>query len=282
MSFMRKLSEWIKNLIDFKKPAVWITAVSVIVVAALVIGFMLYRMTFDSSTGLGFREFMGHITELTLDDVRALAKKGDALEFEDLKKFKGTDLSSNMNYHVLLYKVEDNYRLIVHMDGKKIDSTSLERVWDNNGGSGIDIRYSDVDEFIKNHPLPEDQVIGKDTLTSWQDIEVGMSREEVHKIMGEPVGMLSGLYGDIYKLDEGSGVIIYYDSESRVYQMKLTQLQDKTSSQTPGPKLRQISRLIYERYSWLDGMPELYEADDDLETRLMKYSDYLVSKKGKS
>lgn len=426
---MRKLNERIKNLMNFKKPAIWITAVSVIFVAALVVGFMLYRLTVDGSTGLKFRKFTGHITELTLDDVRALAQKGNALKFKDFNKFKGADLSSNMNYHIMLYKVEGNYRLIVRTDGKKIDSTSLERVW-GSSGSGIDIRYSDVNEFIESHPLPEDLVIWKDTLTSWQDIEVGMSREEVHRIMGEPGGMLSGLYGDIYKLDDGSGVIIYYDSESRVNHIKLTQLQDETSSQTPanipiekmelvtgadlnrdgreesiyldktqiesthditlhvidyngneiwsesanvshagwnslflceqdgeyfllrynptmyqgygtyvytlftlegdkekvyrtdtlefdlnGNKELDVYKMLtfayeintlleksillmstrdgvysfgpsaepfYERYSWLDGEPEIYEADDDLETRLKKYSDYLVSKQDKS
>ncbi|NLG88599.1 MAG: outer membrane protein assembly factor BamE [Clostridiaceae bacterium] len=216
---MGKLSERIKNLINFKKPAVWIAAVSVIFVADLVIGFMLYRLTAGGSTGFRFRKFTGHITELTLDDVRALAQKGDALKFKDFKKFKGADLSSDMSYHILLYKVEGNYRLIVRTDGKKIDSTSLERM-EGSGGSGIDIRYSDVDEFIESHPTPDGPVIWENTLKSWRDIEVGMPREEVHRIMGKPDGMLSGPYGDIYKLDDGSFVIIYYDSESRVNHIK--------------------------------------------------------------
>lgn len=32
-----------------------------------------------------------------------------------------------------------------------------------------------------------------------------------------------------------------------------------------------------ERYSWLDGNPRLYDANDDLETRLVKYSEYTVA-----
>lgn len=34
---------------------------------------------------------------------------------------------------------------------------------------------------------------------------------------------------------------------------------------------------FFERYSWLDNSPELYEEGDDLKTRLVKYSEYAVS-----
>ena len=34
---------------------------------------------------------------------------------------------------------------------------------------------------------------------------------------------------------------------------------------------------FFERYSWLDETPELYADGDDLETRLVKYSEYVVS-----
>lgn len=91
---------------------------------------------------------------LTLDDVRAFAQKGDALTFEDFKDFKGADASSTINYHIMVYGVEGGYRLIVRSDGNTLDSADLERIWDS-GGSGIDIRYNDVDEFVKNHPSSE-------------------------------------------------------------------------------------------------------------------------------
>lgn len=34
---------------------------------------------------------------------------------------------------------------------------------------------------------------------------------------------------------------------------------------------------FFERYSWLDQTPELYDSNDDLETRLVKYNEYAVS-----
>ena len=92
--------------------------------------------------------------EITLDEVQSLAQKGEALTFENFKDFKGANVSSNTDYRIMLYGVEGNYRLIVRTDGKTLDSANLERVWDS-GGSGIDIRYSDVDEFVKTHPSSE-------------------------------------------------------------------------------------------------------------------------------
>lgn len=88
---------------------------------------------------------------LTLNDVRQLAHKGPNLVFGDFKAYHGADASSSLNYHIMLYVVEGGYRLIVRTDGMRIDSADLESVWES-GGSGIDIRYNDVDGFVASHP----------------------------------------------------------------------------------------------------------------------------------
>jgi len=92
-------------------------------------------------------------TPMTLDDVRELAKKGNSLLFADFKNFKGMNVSSHSNGYLMVYGVEEGYRLIVEpeSDNKQIQRSNLESIWES-GGSGIDIRYSDVDEFIRNHP----------------------------------------------------------------------------------------------------------------------------------
>jgi hypothetical protein len=56
--------------------------------------------------------------------------------------------------------------------------------------------------------------------SGYSDIRIGTPREIVHKIMGEPDGMLSGLFGDIYKLEDGSRIVFYYDSESAVQSIR--------------------------------------------------------------
>ncbi|MEA4823590.1 MAG: immunoglobulin-like domain-containing protein [Clostridiaceae bacterium] len=90
---------------------------------------------------------------IRLDDVRALAKKGDDLLFEDFQKYKGANVSSTFDYYIMVYGVEGGYRLIVRSDQSgRPDSVNLENIWES-GGSGIDIRYGDIDEFLSKWPI---------------------------------------------------------------------------------------------------------------------------------
>lgn len=199
-----------RNNENLTKSAIWVMVLSVIIVAASVIGYRLIKPTAEgASDGLPISELKNR---LSIKDVRALAKKGDALRFEDFSGFSGIDVSSNLDYHIMLYGVEGGYRLIVRTGGDKIDSAQLERIWDS-GGSGIDIRYNDVDKFIRENPSAE-------VIDNWLGIEPGTPQDDVHNIMGKPDSMLSGLWGDIYKLVNGSIVIFYYDPNGNVQEIK--------------------------------------------------------------
>jgi beta-lactamase regulating signal transducer with metallopeptidase domain len=209
----------IKNILNFKKPAIWVIAVSILLVAVLIIGFTTNRPSAnrpsaDGSSDLEDYELPGNSNNhnLTLNDVRVLAEKGKELKFEDLTDFSGADVSSNTSYHLMVYTVKGGYRLIVRTDGNQIDITTLLGIWDS-GDSGIDIRYNNVDEFIASHPSSEN-------LTKWEGI-LTLSRDEVHKKMGKPDGILSGFTGDIYKLDDHLNIIIYYDADSNVNSYKI-------------------------------------------------------------
>ncbi len=116
--------------------------------------------------------------QISLDNVRTLAQKGNALTFEDFKDFKGADASSTINYHIMVYGVEGGYRLIVRSDGNTLDSADLERIWDS-GGSGIDIRYNDVDEFVKKHPSSEATKLEPTTPKLSLEQEVGVDMAEL-------------------------------------------------------------------------------------------------------
>ena len=192
------------------KPAIWVMAASVVIVAVSVIGFLSGKQS--ASDPQNNMQEEAATKKLSVREVRTLSEKGDRLRFEDFKGFSGIDVSSNLDYHIMLYGVEGGYRLIVRTDGEKIDSAQLERIWDS-GGSGIDIRYNDVDEFIESHPSNEE-------IESWRGIGIGTPRNEVHDIMGEPDSMLSGLWGDIYGLVNESIVVFYYDPDGNVQQIK--------------------------------------------------------------
>lgn len=61
-------------------------------------------------------------------------------------------------------------------------------------------------------PAPETSAFGAHLL--------GQSREDVLQILGEPDGVLSGFYGDVWDLEDGTSVILYYDADSRVELVK--------------------------------------------------------------
>jgi beta-lactamase regulating signal transducer with metallopeptidase domain len=126
-----------------------------------------------------------HQSELTQKNVRELSLKGDALTFGDFINFHGADASSNLDYHIMVYGVEGGYRLIVRTDGKQLDNVILESIW-KNSGTGIDIRYNDVDEFIKNHPSSEAGV-KSDTSTkiTYTEDEIQTAKECVRKYFSE-------------------------------------------------------------------------------------------------
>ena len=42
---------------------------------------------------------------------------------------------------------------------------------------------------------------------------LGLPREDVLRAWGEPDGCLSGLFGDIYTLESGGHITVYYDTE---------------------------------------------------------------------
>lgn len=193
------------------KAAIWVAAL-IIIAAALTIYFISARQSANNGTGsLPERDAK---EKLSLRDLRELAGKGDSLRFEDFRGYTGADVSSSLDYHIMVYGVEGGYRLIVRTDGEKIDAADLERIYDS-GGSGIDIRDGDVDAFIRDNPSAED-------IASWRGIQTGSTQEDVRNVMGEPDFMLSGLLGEGYRLIDGAGVIFYYDNDRTVSQIRKT------------------------------------------------------------
>ncbi len=50
----------------------------------------------------------------------------------------------------------------------------------------------------------------------------GYLREAIVYIWGEPNGTLSGLWGEIWEVKDGEGIIVYFDTEGKASYVKLT------------------------------------------------------------
>ena len=55
---------------------------------------------------------------------------------------------------------------------------------------------------------------------------VGASREELHAVWGEHEGILSGFWGEIWPLDNGTekSIIVYYNTDGMVMEVKVMKL----------------------------------------------------------
>ena len=114
---------------------------------------MVTRIEYVSEPVANTPDFIGVV--LSLDDVRALAAKGKALQHSDLPPLRPSILSSTMGgYNPTFISVEGDYSLLISfnntMDPESgISSILLRSIWDE---TSIDIRYRDVDEFIRMNP----------------------------------------------------------------------------------------------------------------------------------
>lgn len=83
---------------------------------------------------------------LTMEQVKELAKKGGQLTWADITKYKGTNAGKEMV--VVAFPVEDGYKLTAA--GTDLDKAPMYVTLTKNGKSkGIDIRYEDIDAYLK-------------------------------------------------------------------------------------------------------------------------------------
>lgn len=77
-------------------------------------------------------------------------------------------------------------------------------------GQGYKTKYEPCEELNR---LANAYLAKTDALSFPEDFEklLGVSLEQIHELLGEPDGTLSGLWGDIYELEDGTMFIVYYE-----------------------------------------------------------------------
>lgn len=98
-------------------------------------------------------EIVQEQSNISLDDVRTLAAKGDELVFEDLKDYQGEEVGSGL--YILAFKVEGGYTLLVGA-GSTTGKPLYARLTIPGVEEFIDIRYDDIDGFINKYPVPNE------------------------------------------------------------------------------------------------------------------------------
>ena len=100
---------------------------------------------------------------ITMPEVIALSKKGEAVSFEDIRQYRGSPdgLSIYESDTGMNCEIDGNYELFyaMHMDG-------TERGWfliHHPSGESIDIRYEDAEAFVAAHDAPMPRCACKNT-----------------------------------------------------------------------------------------------------------------------
>ncbi|WP_297960182.1 dockerin type I repeat-containing protein [uncultured Ruminococcus sp.] len=151
--------------------------------------------------------------QMTLDDLRELAKKGGELSFSDLAPFIDSDgpMSASSVMPYVYYYIEDGYYLLI--GGSSPGKPRVAELSRYGCSESIDIRTGDVEAFIAENAAANEDIYvgGTETLTldgvrelakkgsslTWSDFE---------PYRGRDVG--SGLYILEYVLEDGYTVLV--------------------------------------------------------------------------
>lgn len=87
-------------------------------------------------------------------------------------------------------------------------------------GQGYRTKYGPCEELNR---LGNELIAGIEKFPNMDGLTVllGMTYDQIHERYGEPDGTLSGLWGDIYHMEDGTEFIIYYDEDASVHIIKV-------------------------------------------------------------
>ncbi len=131
----------IKNVLNYKKPAFWLTAAAMAAAAALALG-----LAANPRTAAGSAPPSGSLQAMGIDDVRALAQKGEGLSWDDLAGFEGEDIGSGL--YVMRYPLKENGWTLTAGGGEMEGPPDYVLLSSPFGGE-MDIREGGFETFLK-------------------------------------------------------------------------------------------------------------------------------------
>lgn len=84
--------------------------------------------------------------ELTMDDVRQLAQKGDDLMWSDFSAYQGEDVGSGL--YIRCYPIDESYCVLIGGPSPEEKPMYIRLVQSKAADSYVDIRYDDLDTFL--------------------------------------------------------------------------------------------------------------------------------------
>lgn len=109
-------------------------------------------------------------------------------------------------------------------------------------GKVFDLEYND--EEPNTAPTGETEDIEEDPslvtnnegqlISEFLDLDHTYSEDDVHIKFGLPQRTLSGFWGDVFVLEDGTEIIVYYDNDGLVDQVKVNLFDDTASSRRGG------------------------------------------------
>ncbi len=108
---------------------------------------------------------------------------------------------------------------------------------------------------------------------------IGYQRDQLHSVWGNPQGMLSGFWGDIWEVDDETNLIVYYDAEGIIEYVKVdpsdsyenrlaaVTIDGKIYYITDGPIPMEVDPSAYLGYAlpYMESKPEAGYYDPNLE-----------------
>ncbi len=256
------IKERIRNAMGFKKPAMWVSIASLLLVAALSIGLAANQVKSDPSSGWKSYQFPALLYDrVTLQtEANVYPPSFEAIQAVLTNEQMESSINCGLAF-VLTKQVGDSWRIVPFREDLAFTEEALPlplgssqtyrltpdmlsvKLDAGNYRIATDIWYPapellpDTWETREKRTVWADFTITLPDSTGWQDIRIGMPLDDVHGIMGEPAGMLFGFWGEIYPLENGSQIIIYYNSEALVSHIRLTQPPTDASPSDSGKDL---------------------------------------------